>query len=100
MPNKRAGPERLTPCMPCSFVLLPHSRSEAGGQPIGPLRVTVVVRWIPLLSAAYGTRVAAGENYEARTWRRRLPARPEGEARPRVTTVSGASREGGAAARE
>jgi hypothetical protein len=25
----------------------------------------------------------AGENDEARTWRRRFPARPEGEARPR-----------------
>jgi hypothetical protein len=45
----------LTPCMPCSFGLLPYRRSGAGAQPNGPLGVTVVVRWIPLVPAAYGT---------------------------------------------
>jgi hypothetical protein len=39
-----------------------------------------------------------GENDVARTWRRRLLARPEGEATPSVTIASWASREGGAAA--
>jgi hypothetical protein len=44
--------------MPCSFGLLPHARSEAGVQSNGLPEVTVVVRWIPLVPAAYGTRVA------------------------------------------
>jgi hypothetical protein len=44
--------------MPCSVGLLPHPRSGAGTQPNGLLRVTVAVRWIPLVTAAYGTRVA------------------------------------------
>jgi hypothetical protein len=48
----------LTPCMPCSFGLLPHPRSGASGALSAPLRVTVSVRWIPPVSAAYGTRVA------------------------------------------
>jgi hypothetical protein len=52
------GFEPLTPCMPCSFGLLPHRRSGAGAQPNGLLRVTVIVRWIPLVTAAYGTWVA------------------------------------------
>jgi hypothetical protein len=74
----------LTPCMPCSFGLLPHPRSEPCAQPDRPLEVTVTVRWIPLVPAAYGTRVAQ----PARTTivsrlARRLPAHPEGEARPR-----------------
>ena len=70
--------------MPCSFGLLPHRRSETCAQPTGLLRVTVIVRWIPLVTAAYGTRMArAGRIDDALTWRRRLPARPEGEARPR-----------------
>jgi hypothetical protein len=47
-----------TPCMPCSFGLLPHPRSEMCAQPTGLLAVTVVVRWIPLVTAAYGTWVA------------------------------------------
>jgi hypothetical protein len=56
--------------MPCSFGLLPHPWSEPGTQPSGSIRVTVVVRWIPLVTAAYGTRVAQpGENDHARTWR-------------------------------
>jgi hypothetical protein len=53
-----ATPKRLTPCMPCSFALLPHRRSGTGAQPNGLLRVTVTVRWRLLVTAAYGTRVA------------------------------------------
>jgi hypothetical protein len=49
---------RFDTCMPCSFWLLPHRRSGTGGQPNGPLRVTVIVRQIPLVTAAGGTRVA------------------------------------------
>jgi hypothetical protein len=48
----------VTPCMPCSFGLLPHPRSGTGAQPNALLGVTVAVRWIPLVTAAYGTRVA------------------------------------------
>jgi hypothetical protein len=44
--------------MPCSFGLLPHPRSGAGTQTNGLLKVTVTVRCIPLVTAAYGTRVA------------------------------------------
>jgi hypothetical protein len=40
----------------------------------------------------------AGEDDGAHTRRRRLPGRPEGEARPRWPTATVASREGGAAA--
>jgi hypothetical protein len=47
-----------TTYMPCSFGLLPHPRSGTGAQRNGLLRVTVTVRWIPLVTAAYGTRVA------------------------------------------
>ena len=50
--------QAMTPCMPCSFGLLPHPRSGAGAQPNGLLGVTVIVRWIPPVPAAYGTRVA------------------------------------------
>jgi hypothetical protein len=74
------GFEPLTPCMPYSFDLLSYPRSDAKGPLNDPLRVTVIVRWTPLVTAAYGT---AGENHEKRTWRRRLPAWPDGEARPR-----------------
>jgi hypothetical protein len=48
----------VTPCMPCSFGPLPHPRSEPGGQPNGLRGVTVTDRCIPLVTAAYGTRVA------------------------------------------
>jgi hypothetical protein len=44
--------------MPCSFGLLPHPRSGAYSLPTGPLGVTVVDRWIPLVPAAYGTQIA------------------------------------------
>jgi hypothetical protein len=66
--------------MPCSFGLLPHPRSEPRVPFTRPLGLTVAVRWIPLVPAAYGTRVARNE--DARTWRQWLPAGPEGEARP------------------
>jgi hypothetical protein len=52
------GFEPLTPCMPCSFGLLRCPRSGADAQHIDLHRVTVVDRWIPLVPAAYGTRVA------------------------------------------
>src|SRR5215207_7634686 len=44
--------------MLCSFGPFRWSRSAACGQHHGPLEVTVSVRWIPLVTAAYGTRVA------------------------------------------
>jgi hypothetical protein len=47
------GFEPLTPFMPCSFGLLPHPRSEMGALPNGPLGVTVVVRWIPLIGGPF-----------------------------------------------
>jgi hypothetical protein len=47
----------MTPCMPCSFGLLPP-RSEPCAPPDRTLRVTVTVRWIPLMPGSYGTRVA------------------------------------------
>jgi hypothetical protein len=68
-----------TPCMPCSFGLLPHRRSTVGAQPTGPF---VSDRECPLHTVGYrclwhadGT---ASEHNEARTWRRWLPARPDG----------------------
>ena len=78
------GFEPLTPCMPCSFGLLPYPRSGAG-RPVHwssgsdrdcPLDTAGVRR----LWHAGGT---ADKNDEASTWRRWLPDRPEGEARPR-----------------
>ena len=56
MDSNKAQP--MTPCMPCSFGLLPHPRSGTGAHTNGLLRVTVSVRYIPLVTAAYGTRVA------------------------------------------
>jgi hypothetical protein len=83
------GFEPLTPCMPCSFGLLPYPRSAACALPSRLLRVTMSVRWIPLVPAAYGTWVArpAGTTI-VHTWRRGLPARPEGEGTSPVTTAS------------
>jgi hypothetical protein len=43
-------------CMTCSFGLL--DRSEPRAQPTGLLGVTVTVRWIPLVPAAYGMWMA------------------------------------------
>ena len=44
--------------MPCSFGLLQHARSEADDDLTGLVVVTVVDRYIPLVTAACGTRVA------------------------------------------
>jgi hypothetical protein len=49
------GFEPLTPCMPCSFGLLPHPRSGMGAHSNGLLEVTVTDRYVPLVTAAYGT---------------------------------------------
>jgi hypothetical protein len=51
-------PGGLTPCMPCSFGLLRSATSGADAQHIDLHRVTASVRWISLVTAAYGTRVA------------------------------------------
>jgi hypothetical protein len=48
----------MTPCMPCSVAPCWQSRSEASAQHNGLPEVTVIVRWIPLVTAAYGTWVA------------------------------------------
>jgi hypothetical protein len=48
----------MTPCMPCTFSALQTPRSEAIIQLSDSPGLTVVVRWIPLVTAAYGTRVA------------------------------------------
>jgi hypothetical protein len=69
----------MTPCMPCSFGLLPHPRSEAGAQVDRPLGVTVTDRYVPLVTAAYGTSVAR----PVRTTR--LP--PGGDGPPLFQTV-------------
>jgi hypothetical protein len=52
------GFEPLTPCMPCSFCFFLHPRSGMSVQRTKLLEVTVVVRWIPLVTAACGTWVA------------------------------------------
>ena len=67
--------------MPCSFGLLPHPWSEPGTQPSGSIRVIVVVRWIPLVTAAYGTRVARPARTTMLALAVTAPARPEAEAR-------------------
>jgi hypothetical protein len=51
-------PSDVSACMPCSFGLLPHPRSGMCAQPIGLLELTVTDRYIPLVTAACGTRVA------------------------------------------
>jgi hypothetical protein len=60
--------------MPCSFGLLPHPRSGTGTQPNGLLGLTVSVRWIPLVTAAYGTWVARPGNDKALVRGRTAPA--------------------------
>src|SRR4030095_11276951 len=55
------GFEPLPPCMPCSVAPCRRSRSGSCAQPNSPLRVTVTDRYIPLVTAAYGTRVARPE---------------------------------------
>jgi hypothetical protein len=44
--------------MPCSFGVLSDPRSGTRAQSNGLLEVTVTVRWIPLVTAVCGTRVA------------------------------------------
>jgi hypothetical protein len=44
--------------MPCSFGLLNDQRSGVCAHFIESRRLTVTVRWIPLVTAACGTRVA------------------------------------------
>jgi hypothetical protein len=48
----------MTSCMPCSFGPVSHPRSEADIQLNGRLAVIVTVRWIPLVPAPSGTRMA------------------------------------------
>jgi hypothetical protein len=45
----------LTPCMPCSFSAAGSPRSGAVSQLRGPIRLTVIDRQIPLVTAACGT---------------------------------------------
>ena len=81
--------QALTPCMPCSFALLPFIPGQrAAAQPDGPLRVTVSVRWIPLVTAACGTRVARRRERRRSHLTATAPARLLGEADLRVTTAS------------
>jgi hypothetical protein len=67
--GKQAGQAdpAMTPCIPCSFGLLPHPRSGSWSPAQRSSRVTVTARCIPLVTAvlwhAGGT---AGENDEAR----------------------------------
>jgi hypothetical protein len=44
--------------MPCSFGLLPIPGQRVAAQPIDVLEVTVIDRYIPLVTAPYGTWVA------------------------------------------
>jgi hypothetical protein len=77
------GSKFLTSCMPCSFVLFSHRRSGTSAQPKGLLGVTVTNRWIPLVTAAYGTWVARPVRRRCSYFTAQLPARLEGEADPR-----------------
>jgi hypothetical protein len=52
------GFEPLTPCIPCSFGLLLNPKSGVYILPNGPLGVTAIDRWGPLVTAAYGTWMA------------------------------------------
>ena len=86
-PSRARPIPALTPCMPCSFGLLRWYRSAACGQHHGSLEVTVSVRYIPLVTAAYGTWVAR----PART----LTLRPGGDGSQlnrRVRSVLGGHR--------
>jgi hypothetical protein len=68
-----------TSCMPCSFGLLPHPRSEPCAQPIRLRRVTVTVRQIPLVTAAlWHAGSTAGENGNAPHLAARAPSWPRG----------------------
>jgi hypothetical protein len=69
--------------MPCSFGPFHSPRSEAGTQLSRRVGVTVVVRWLPLVTAACGTRVARPASTTMLPPRRLLLAGPQREARPR-----------------
>src|SRR5215216_2092341 len=77
----------VTSCMPCSFGLLPHPRSGTGAQPYGALEVTVTVRWIPLVTAAYGTLVAWPARRPRLAPGAMAPSPAEDEAPSSVTTA-------------
>jgi hypothetical protein len=68
----------LTPCMPCSFGLLPHPRSPTCALPSGLVRVTVTIRCIQLVTAAYGTWVARMVRTTIVPLAATVPGRPEG----------------------
>jgi hypothetical protein len=77
----------LTPCMPCSFRLLPNPRSGADAHDAEPVGVTVADRGIPLVTVAYGTRVARpARTTMLTTWRRRLQL--VGRVRPSLVTTA------------
>jgi hypothetical protein len=80
-------PDLLTPCMPCSFGPR-YSPWSAALTQLGDCRgLTVVVRWVPLVTAACGTRVARPARTNlAQAWQRWSPAQAMGEVRPRTTT--------------
>jgi hypothetical protein len=62
----------------------PHpSQVRDGRQPTGLLEVTVTVRWIPLVPAACGTRVARPVRTTMAAPAATASPRPEGEARAR-----------------
>ena len=83
--------------MPCSFGRLRYSGSAACAKHHGSLEVTVTVRYLPLVTAAYGTLVARPPRTASSHGEATLPARPG--VRPVLgTSVSWANRECGAAA--
>ncbi len=64
--------QSIDPLHAMQFRPAPDSQSGFGVERNGLLRVTVAVREIPLVTAAYGTRVARPAKGLHRTWRRRL----------------------------
>jgi len=77
-----------TTCMPCSFGPLHSPRSRAGAQFNDPLRVTVTVRWIPPVPAAYGTWVARPARTTTCAPGGTAPNSTEGEVHPPRPTAS------------
>jgi hypothetical protein len=65
--------QALTPCMPCSVAAWRRPRSVARAQRNGRLGLTVIDRWIPLVTAACGTWVARPASSSSFTIRFRLP---------------------------
>jgi hypothetical protein len=83
------GFEPLTPCMPCSFGVLSHPRSESCTLPSARLELTVTVRWLPLVTAAYGTRVARLARTTMLAPGADSSSGSNGEARPRWPPIRG-----------